>query len=110
MARKIVEPWYQPPVPEICPLCGRIIPPSQRDDHHLVPRLKGGKETTALHRICHRQIHALFTESELARQYHSAEALLEHPEIQKFVAWVRTKPDDFIEQTKRSKRRCGPAR
>ena len=34
-----------------------------------------------LHRICHRQIHALFSETELARQYNTAEALLAHPEV-----------------------------
>jgi hypothetical protein len=103
--REAVEPWYQPPAVEICPLCEREIPASQRDEHHLVPRLKGGKETQHLHRICHRQIHALFSEQELASKYNTVEALLEHPEIQKFVKWVRTKPIDFIECTKLSNRR-----
>jgi hypothetical protein len=58
-----------------------------------------------MHRICHRQVHALFTETELARQFNSAAALLEHVEIQKFVAWVKTKPDDFFERTRRAGRR-----
>ena len=48
----------------ICPLCERKIPPSQRDAHHLVPKSKGGRHTEYLHRICHRQIHALYTETE----------------------------------------------
>lgn len=58
-----------------------------------------------LHRICHRQIHALFTETELARQYATPQALLEHPRMQAFVQWVRRKPDDFYERTRKSRTR-----
>lgn len=100
-----VESWFQPKQALLCPLCGREIPDSQKDDHHLVPKLKGGKETETMHRICHRQIHALFTEAELAQKYNTAEALLEHPEIQKFVEWVQKKPDDFYQSSKMSNRK-----
>jgi hypothetical protein len=91
-------------VPEAltCPLCDRAIPKSQRDAHHLVPKSKGGRQTEFLHRVCHRQIHALLTETELARQYATVEALLAHPEMQAFVAWVKTKPDDFFVRTRKS--------
>lgn len=92
------------PTPEICPLCERPIPPAQRDAHHLVPKSRGGRQTEALHRVCHRQIHALLTETELARQYATVEALLAHPEIRRFVDWVRTKPDDFFVATRKSAR------
>ena len=54
---------------------------SQRDAHHLVPKSRGGRVTEALHRICHRQIHALLTETELARDYATVEALMAHPQI-----------------------------
>lgn len=91
-----------PAVDPICPLCGRSIPPSQRDAHHLVPKSRGGRETAWLHRICHRQLHALFSESELANRYHQVEALLAHPEVIRFVQWVKTKPDDFFERTRKS--------
>ncbi|WP_337268806.1 HNH endonuclease [Oryzifoliimicrobium ureilyticus] len=108
MARKIraeVVSWYQPPEPVICPLCGRHIPESQRDEHHLVPKSRGGRKTQFLHRICHRQIHALFSEVELEKSYSTIEALLEHPEIRKFADWVAKKPDGFYDGTKRSHRR-----
>lgn len=85
-----------------CPLCSRPIPPSQRDAHHLVPKSRGGRETAWLHRICHRQLHALFSESELASRYNHVEALLAHPEVIRFVQWVKTKPDDFFERTRKS--------
>lgn len=92
------------PTALVCPLCERTIPPSQRDAHHLIPKSKGGRQTEYLHRICHRQIHALLTETELARQFNSVEALLAHPDIALFVAWVKTKPDDFMERTRKSQR------
>ncbi len=57
-----------------------------------------------MHRICHRQIHAVLTETELARQYATVEALMAHPELQVFVSWVRTKPDDFFVGTSKSAR------
>lgn len=98
------SPVSQLPSPLICPLCERAIPPSQRDAHHLVPKSKGGRQTEYLHRVCHRQIHALLTETELARQYASVEALLTHPELKTFVAWVQTKPADFYVATRKSAR------
>ncbi len=88
----------------ICPICERVIPDSQKDAHHLIPKSKGGKKTEFLHRICHKQIHALFTETELAQQYHHAQILKEHPEMQKFIQWVSSKPDAFYEKTRKSSR------
>jgi len=49
---------------EYCPLCKRPLP-EKHNKHHLVPKTFKGKETVLLHRICHRQIHANFTEREL---------------------------------------------
>jgi 5-methylcytosine-specific restriction endonuclease McrA len=88
----------------VCPLCGRPIPESQKDAHHLVPKSRGGTATEYLHRICHRQIHALFTEVELERHYHDVEALRAHPEMARFLDWVRGKPADFYERTRKSQR------
>ncbi|MBY0409417.1 MAG: HNH endonuclease [Burkholderiaceae bacterium] len=90
------------PAVVVCPLCGRAVPPAQRDAHHLVPKSKGGRQTTLMHRVCHRQIHALLTETQLARQYATVEALLAHPELKVFVSWVQTKPDDFFVATRKS--------
>ena len=88
----------------LCPICGRPIPASQQDEHHLIPKSKKGKITKTLHRACHRQIHALFTENELAKQYSSPEALLEHPEMKKFADWISKKPNDFSPSVKASER------
>ena len=97
--------WSQPESLPVCPLCDRPIPTSQQDEHHLVPRLKGGKVKKLLHRICHRQIHALFSEAELAQRYNTVDALLENPEIRKFVTWVQKRPNDYLGSAKLSDRR-----
>ncbi len=99
-----IKSWYEKPEPEICPLCGREIPESQSDAHHWVPKSRGGKETQNLHRICHRQIHALFTETELARDYSTPGAILAHPDIRAFVDWVKKKPPDFTDSARKSRR------
>lgn len=88
----------------LCPICDRLIPDSQKDAHHLIPKSKGGKATEYLHRICHKQIHALFTETELASKWNEASILREHPEMQKFIQWVKTKPDSFYERVRKSAR------
>ncbi|MEZ5714725.1 MAG: HNH endonuclease [Paracoccaceae bacterium] len=82
----------------VCPLCGRPIPegvPQSR--HHLIPRLRGGKggETVLLHAICHAEIHATLSETELARDYNTIEALRAHPRLAKFIAWVARRPPGF---------------
>lgn len=82
----------------ICPLCRRPIPPDARQSqHHLIPKLKGGKggRTVLLHDICHREVHATLTEAELARDFNTIAALRGHPRLQKFIAWVGKRPPDF---------------
>ncbi|GED23013.1 hypothetical protein [Halomonas halmophila] len=103
-----------PSRPERCELCRRAAPLTR---HHLIPRTLHGKaryrrrfdRAERLSAIlwvchaCHRHIHALFSERELADHYRSREALLGHPEVQTFVAWLATKPAGF--EPKRPTRR-----
>lgn len=98
------------PEPVICPLCERVIPEDQQDAHHLVPKSKGGKQTVCLHRVCHDQIHAIFTDSQLARKFSSIEAILEDPAVQKFVAWVKNKPPGFSDSARESLQAPGKRR
>ena len=58
-----------------------------------------------LHHICHREIHATLTEAELARHYNTPEALLTHPRIAKFAAWVAKRPPDFRSKVPGGKRK-----
>lgn len=45
--------------------------------------------------ICHREIHATLSESELARSYATMDALRAHPRLAKFIAWVARRPPEF---------------
>ena len=99
-----LPPVSRPPEDPICPLCDRPIPASQRDEHHLVPKSRGGVQTVCLHRICHRQIHALLTESELEHEFRDVDALRRHSEMGRFLAWVRSKPPEFFERSRKSER------
>ncbi|MBZ5758482.1 MULTISPECIES: HNH endonuclease [Rhizobium] len=98
------------PEPTICPLCERVIPDDQKDAHHLVPKSKGGKETVYLHRVCHNQIHAIFTDSQLAKKFSTIEAILEDPAVQTFVAWIKSKPPGFADLAKESGQALGRGR
>ena len=84
-----------------CGLCQR-----RRDltFHHLIPRtLHSNKRVKRsftreamqqgldLCRDCHSAIHTFVSEKDLGWTYNTREALLEHPEIAKFVAWVATR-------------------
>ena len=52
---------------------------------------------------CHRTIHATLANNELERGYSTGEKLRSHPEIAKFVSWVRAKDPDFHAPTRRKR-------
>lgn len=85
--------------PGSCALCER---PLGRwiERHHVIPKSRGGRDTVALHPICHSTIHAHATNAELVRLA-DIEALRERPEVAKFLAWVARKDPDFHVPTKR---------
>ncbi|MFP4606719.1 MAG: hypothetical protein ACLFP7_03770 [Thiohalospira sp.] len=99
-----------------CALCGRSGP--RLTVHHLIPRAlhrrkwvrrrygSAEPKRRILHvcRPCHSHIHAVLSEAELARDYNTAEALLGHPEIQRFTAWIADKPADFRPRSRPKKR------
>lgn len=95
------------PSAPLCPLCLRPIPEGAPQSlHHLVPKLKGGKNgpTVLLHHICHKEIHARFTEADLARRLNTIEALREAPELQGFLEWVAKRPPEFTSRVKGGRR------
>ncbi len=91
----------------VCELC-------RRDEclltkHHLIPQARHANKRNKrefdrqevkqriawICRPCHNHVHALFTEKTLERQFNTLTSLLAHPEIKKFVAWIKTKPSAF---------------
>jgi hypothetical protein len=96
-----------------CALCGRE---ETLTRHHLIPRTRHHnkknkcvfdralvKETAGLCGACHRQVHALFSEKELERDFNTVAALRAHPELEKFIAWIGTKPAGFRPQTRKAR-------
>ena len=76
-----------------CELCDRDV--SQLTAHHLVPRQTVKRKQAESGPIidicsaCHRQIHALYTNLELARDLNTADKLKSEPRMRKFLNWVR---------------------
>lgn len=84
--------------PPACWLCGR--PLGHRIEwHHPLPKSRGGRVTVPVHPICHRTIHALFTNAELARAP-GREGLLQSEPMRRFLAWISAKPPDFHAPTR----------
>ena len=82
-----------------CLICHRDLPLTK---HHLIPvsRHKNKKtirrhskeklgETIDVCRECHNQLHATLNEKEMDENYYSFELLCQHPEINKFMTWIR---------------------
>jgi len=80
--------------PLTCWLCDRPIE-TRLQWHHPVPKSKKGKATVPVHPICHKAIHANFSNAELARYGEDRPRLMEEAKLSKFVRWVQTKPPDF---------------
>lgn len=81
---------------KVCALCGRKVPPELGNKHHLVPKGRGGTQSTRnlvlLHRECHLKIHSILDVDELARKYNTIDKLLEYDEIKRYVKWVKNRP------------------
>ena len=90
-----------------CELCEREI--GFLTQHHVIPRTthqrkKRRAEYTQeeLNRViwicapCHKNIHAVFTEKELADEYNTKEKLLAYPAIAKLTIWVRKQADRSV--------------
>jgi hypothetical protein len=95
---------------DTCPICSRPLGTERTEKHHLIPKTFGGRGTEQMHAICHRKIHATFSERELKNYYNTAERILEHEDMKIFVAWVANKSLDFYivsrdSSSRKSKRR-----
>jgi len=107
----------RPVPPSACELCGRRVELLSR--HHLIPRARHNKLRTrrafgrAEPRVrlaglccpCHDHVHALFTEKTLGAEFNTLPLLAAHPEVSRFVVWIRDKPAGFRPQSTDAKRR-----
>ena len=89
-----------------CPICNRrLIEGPSVDLHHLIPKSRRGKNTVAIHKICHGKIHSIFSEKELEREWNTVDKLKSHPEIEKFIKWVSKKDPEFIDSSRQHNRK-----
>ena len=87
--RPMPESTCSDPNQTFCPICEHLYSPRELTRHHLVPKSRKGRITVPVCSHCHRQIHALYTEKELERQYGTLEKLLAADELQPWIKWVR---------------------
>ena len=86
-----------------CWLCGRPLG-RKFEYHHPVPKSLGGREMVPLHAICHRTLHARFSNKQLAAIGDDRSALAADPDIARFLAWIVNKPADFHSITHKRRR------
>jgi 5-methylcytosine-specific restriction enzyme A len=80
----------------VCALCERQVPRHLITQHHLTPRQKGGKaqHRTPLCKPCHKQLHATWSNTELAKLYDRIDLLRAAPQLQPFLKWIcKQKPN-----------------
>src|SRR5690606_28377730 len=82
-------------------ICKRDVP--ELSYHHMIPKSQGGTETTGICKDCHKSIHAFFTNKELARTYHTIEALLGHESFAKHIGWLSKQDPAKRFKTKKNK-------
>lgn len=75
--------------------------------HHLTPKELGGSflPTAKLCLPCHKQIHALYTNEELAARMNTIERLRDDETIKKFVKWIQKQPSSKLITVSKSKDR-----
>ncbi|MFT3966305.1 MAG: HNH endonuclease [Sphingobium sp.] len=87
-----------------CWLCRRALG-ARVEWHHPVPRSRGGRERVPVHPICHRTLHATFTNAVLARVGPDRGRVIADPAMARFLAWIEDKPPDFHAVTRPRQRR-----
>ena len=93
-----VVPADRPAESAVCPICDRaLVPGPSVDRHHWRPASHGGRDSSLIHVVCHRMIHRLFSEADLAAGYDSAAALREHPDMRRFRQWIGRQPDTYVD-------------
>lgn len=90
---------------QICELCQRQ--PVETTVHHLTPREEGGAHlpTANLCIPCHKQIHALYTNKELAVRLNTIERLRDDEQIKKYIKWIRKQPAKTLVRVRKSNER-----
>ncbi|WP_077213507.1 HNH endonuclease signature motif containing protein [Bacillus dakarensis] len=89
----------------VCELCGRSN--VETTIHHLLPKEMGGtfEPTSVLCIPCHKQIHALYTNEEIAARLRTIEELRKDEKLSRFINWIRKQPPTKVMKIKKSNER-----
>ncbi|SEM77306.1 hypothetical protein SAMN05192583_1181 [Sphingomonas gellani] len=85
-----------------CALCDRPLG-AKVEWHHRIPKSQGGTQTVPVHPICHRTIHALVANADLARDYADLDVLRARDDVARYLRWIADKPPDFHAPTRRGR-------
>ena len=87
---------------ETCALCERQN--VETTSHHLIPKEEGGKDgpRADLCIPCHKNIHALYTNKELAVRLSTIDDLKNDEKVSKFIKWVKKQAPTTLVKTKRA--------
>ena len=89
-----------------CEMCQRVT--GFLTEHHLIPRATHSKKVrreygeecntrkAMLCVACHRQVHYLFSNKHLSKNLNSIDMLKADSEVDKYIKWIKNKPDDFV--------------
>ncbi|MGG3801888.1 HNH endonuclease [Metabacillus fastidiosus] len=90
---------------DVCELCERE--PVETTIHHLLPKEMGGTfgPTANLCIPCHKQIHALYTNKEIAIRLTTIQELKEDEQLSRFLKWIRKQPPTKLMKIKKSNER-----
>jgi hypothetical protein len=101
--------------PTACELCGLTM--ASLTQHHLIPRTRHRNKRAQKQfnrsemltrilwvcRLCHSHIHTVLSEKELAMHFNNRTALLQYPDIQRIVEWIRKRPAGLKPHVNRSR-------
>jgi len=86
-----------------CPLCNRDVP--FLEEHHLVPKSRGGKNVFSICHDCHKQIHALFDNKSLEEDLYKYELLIRNERFIKYLKWISKRPYGCVHKARESRNR-----
>ena len=95
-----------------CPICERDMfkDGKSTNQHHFVPKSRGGKAQEHCHRICHDMLHRTWTNKELENEFSDPEVIRADYRMEKFLKWISRKDPLFYESSKDSNERKGKSR
>ncbi|MGG3891777.1 HNH endonuclease [Metabacillus fastidiosus] len=87
---------------DVCELCERKL--VETTVHHLLPKEMGGTfgPTANLCIPCHKQIHALYTNKEIAVRLTTIQELKEDEQLSRYLKWIRKQPSTKLMKIKKS--------